>query len=386
MKILWLASWYPSEQSPLNGDFIQRHAKAAALFNDVYVIYVEKDKTGKLTKSVKEVFSRHGKLSELVVYYFVNKAWAVFSKLASNYAYRRCYKKAIKDYIHEFGKPDLVHVHVAMKAGIAAVWVKSAYNIPFVVTEHWTGYLPEAKPSILNKPVFFRAATKKIFRNAIGVSAVSKYLAKHLRRFGKQEPVVIPNVVDTEKFVHTKELIADPYRFVHISGLDYQKDPETLFSAFAIASEKQKNIRLDVFGPFNERIVEMVKSSGLENHVFLHGEVAQAILAENLRTANALVLPSRFETFGCVIIEANACGVPVIVSDIPVLHEIVQEGLNGNFVKPGDAAQLAETILAYCHNTQGFDREKIAASASSAFSYQQIGAKFDNWYRAVIKM
>lgn len=383
MKILWLASWYPSELSPFNGDFIQRHAAAAALYNDIDVIYAERDEKGVETGSVKKKFTETGKLREQVIYYFIKNRIPVFSKILSSRVYRREMKKAIRQYIAEHGKPDLVHVHVAMKAGLAALWMKSAFGIPYVVTEHWTGYLPEAKPSLTNQSVFYRAATRKILRGAVAVSAVSQYLAEHLKNFTPKPPVVIPNVVDTTRFNYLARA-ENNCRFVHISGLDYQKDPETLFQAIRIAAKQQKNIRLDVFGNRDDSIRSLVRSMALEDHVTLHGEVSQQLLAQSLRSATALILPSRYETFGCVIIEANASGLPVIVSDLPVLHEIVQDGVNGSFVQPGNAEQLAAAILVYCRQETGFDREKIAATTASRFDYRCIGAAFDNWYRSVI--
>lgn len=75
---------------------------------------------------------------------------------------------------------------------------------------------------------------------------------------------------------------------------------------------------------------------------FLYEEMSQESLVKFLQPATALILVSSYETFGCVLIEANACGVPVIVSDIPVFHETVKQEVNGVFTKLNDSNHLGK--------------------------------------------
>ncbi len=70
-KILWLASWYPNILSPYDGDFIQRQARAAALFQRLTVIYIKKDEKGIVTKDLKIVSSSENNLTEIIVFYHV---------------------------------------------------------------------------------------------------------------------------------------------------------------------------------------------------------------------------------------------------------------------------------------------------------------------------
>ena len=73
------------------------------------------------------------------------------------------YKKAIKKYIEKFGQPDCLHVHVAWKAGMVAMWVKRKYNIPYVITEHWGIYNDVVKDNYSSKPGYFKKIIKKNF-------------------------------------------------------------------------------------------------------------------------------------------------------------------------------------------------------------------------------
>ncbi|HXL58429.1 MAG TPA: glycosyltransferase, partial [Chitinophagaceae bacterium] len=139
IKALWLTSWYPNKLDKMNGDFIQRHARAAALFCKVDVIHLEPDKHNILTQKIEVSAQTNGNLSETIVLYKLSKN--IFTgKLFSFIRYVLLFKKYVQRYIALHGKPDIVHVHVPMKAGIVAWWLKRSHHIPYVVTEHWTIY------------------------------------------------------------------------------------------------------------------------------------------------------------------------------------------------------------------------------------------------------
>jgi hypothetical protein len=84
-KILWLCSWYPGKTEPFNGDFIQRHARAAALYNDIYVIHVTGDSSGK-TENTEEEINKSGSLTENIIYY--KRSLSLLGKLMSHFPAR----------------------------------------------------------------------------------------------------------------------------------------------------------------------------------------------------------------------------------------------------------------------------------------------------------
>ncbi|MBL0146735.1 MAG: hypothetical protein IPP48_14395 [Chitinophagaceae bacterium] len=67
--VLVLPSWYPNKTSPYDGDFIQRHVKAIALYCKQYVIYVVKDEEGKITKDTKTEIYKDDNITEVIIYY-----------------------------------------------------------------------------------------------------------------------------------------------------------------------------------------------------------------------------------------------------------------------------------------------------------------------------
>lgn len=384
MKILWLASWYPNKCSPFNGDFIKRHAEAVSLFEEVQVICVTRDSTGAVTKDVLTEEAAQDKLTEAIIYYYSPKYPFFFDKLFSERKYRQLYKQAVKNYIQKNGKPDLVHVHVAMKAGAIALWIKRTMAIPFVVSEHWSGFLDEARERFDQLPFYFRSLWKKTMRKAAGCSTVSHYLGSAVqRRFPFIETSVIPNVVNTAIF-YPAEGEKKGLKFIHISGLDELKNPKEIIEAFRIVWDKYPDAVLEVFGSTNKEIIQFSDSLQLAGKVKFHEEVPQQLLAAELNQSVALILYSSYETFGCVLIEANACGVPVIVSDIPVFHENIQESVNGFFVKPHDPATLAEKMIWAIENRPLIDSRAVAAMTGSKFSYRKVGEQSSNWYKEIL--
>ncbi|MBK8141573.1 MAG: hypothetical protein IPK57_11530 [Chitinophagaceae bacterium] len=92
-KILWLCSWYPAKTEPFNGDFIQRHARAAALYNDIYVIHVAGDETGNNKKPGEEIHQSEG-LTEQIIYYQKSTSffWQAIIAFSLVKVIQSCYK------------------------------------------------------------------------------------------------------------------------------------------------------------------------------------------------------------------------------------------------------------------------------------------------------
>jgi len=387
-KVLWLCSWYPDKTEPYNGDFVKRHAEAAADFCDLHVIHVVRDKEGVVTRSVKTEETRQVNFTETVIYYYVPVTGIrLFEKFLSHQWYEKLYRRTVKDYIQKNGLPALVHVHMGMKAGITALWIENKYKVPYVVSEHWSGFLDNAKEQFSATPKRFRKSWSTVINNAAAVSAVSQTLAKGLQQnFPGLQPFVIPNVVDTRIFFPGHEKVSNPApRFVHISGMQELKNPRLILQAFKQVLQSNPGARLDMIGKKDEYLISLAEESGFADAVVFYDEMPQSELAKFIRQSAALILFSSYETFGCVIIEANACGVPVIVSDIPVFHETVKYGINGYFAKAGDADSLAEIMMKAVAQKENLSPEQIAKATAEKYSYPVIGKKIADWYQQILQ-
>ncbi len=386
MRVTWLVSWYPSRLAPFNGDFTRRHAEAVTRYADVEVIYVEKDEKGLITKNVHEENIETGRLKEKIIYYHIKKSGLpLLDRWRSARKYRRLYHAALTQRFSQTDPPDLLHVHVGMKAGLAARRAAAVWNIPYVVTEHWSGFLPGVKDRFEKLPFYIRKGWRRVMRDAAGASAVSVVLKNALQRyFPNQQYRVIGNVVDGRIFHPLQGATREPL-LLHISGLDHNKQPALILQAFYLVLQQLPMARLEIYGGQHRNLEQFCHSLGIAEQVQFFEEVPQALLAQRLQHSAGLVLYSLYETFGCVVIESNAAGVPVVVSDIPAMRELVTDGVNGYFAGINSPELLATKMTALLKEPEQFQSEAISAAAAARFGYNTIGQQFMDWYQNVLK-
>jgi glycosyltransferase involved in cell wall biosynthesis len=386
-NILWLPSWYPNKLSPFEGDFIQRHAIAASLFNSITVIFIKKDQKGIVTKSIKQEKNTTGNLTEIIIYYSSFKTGiSLLDRLLSKRKYNYLYKEAIKKNIEDKGKPALVHIHVALNIIRQAFWLKKKYQIPLIITEHWSGYLPEAKVNINNYSSLYIKGLNQLFTKANHITVVSAVLGEAIKhRLGINNYTVIPNVVDIDIFFPIVKKSIAITTFIHASSLDDNKNPPAIIEAFSIVKTQGYTFKLIIYGPSSESVKELVNIKKLQNEVTFKNEVPQHLLAKDMQQADALILYSKYETFGCVVIEANACGIPAILSSLPVFKEYIIENKTGIFANPNDCKNLADKIISFIQQKDSFSPSEISNYTKGKFSYQIVGKQFDELYRSLIK-
>jgi glycosyltransferase involved in cell wall biosynthesis len=379
MKVLWLCSWYPSLIDPFDGDFIQRHAYAAAMFNDVYVIHVAPDERGQTTNNVREEIRKKERLTECIVYF--KKNTSLFGKAYGFLKWRGLFKKAITDYIRKNGKPEVVHVHVPMRAGLLALWLKRKHHIPYIVSEHWTIYQPGSTNGFRTRNPLFKLLTRRIVKKSSALITVSKDLGEKINgQVCHKNFLVIPNVAD-ETLYYFQPDRPRPFVFIHVSNMSYQKNVPSIVKSFDTVHDEFPNSQLVLVGPLEETIVDLVKQTHLlERSIFLRGEIPYSEVANAVREANALVLFSHFENLPCVIIESLCCGRPVITTPVGGIQEIINER-NGLFVNVNDDISLVSAMKKMMMDYSSFNLKDISEEARSNFSYPVVGKLFDKIYR-----
>lgn len=383
-NIVWLASWYPTEVDPLTGDFIMRHAQALSLYRPVHVIHVKKSEGHIKSKIVETADSQYPNLTQAIQYYHVPRLGGIeraYSYLYSLYLYYRLVKK----YTKAMGKPQLLHVHVLLRCGLVALYYKWVHNIPYAITEQYAGYMPAAKGRMKGITMLNRLPLKLILKNAAVFLPVSQALANALQQTFKLPPVkVVYNVVNTGVFtVAANPPQLQPPVFLHISTLTVQKNIDDMLKGFSLLKQQYKNnFMLRIVGPHNAYYRLLAVTLGLQENIEWISETSQSNLAALMHNATALVLYSHFETFGCVNIEAMACGLPVIVSDIPVFREYLTEKVTAFFAPPANPAALAQTL----HSFIQLPRQNSAAIALHAqqFNYHTTGEKIISAYQQFI--
>lgn len=383
-KILWLTSWYPNKLQPFNGDFIQRHACAASLYKPVHVIYVIKDENEQQTSDVTVERNTSGNLSEVIAYY---KPFSIgikpLDKLFSLAKYIRIYRQLIRAFIAEHGLPAVVHVHVAMWAGVLANWIKKKYDINYLVTEHWSGYNAISHDNFYKKDFIFKRHAIRVLKNAMMLLPVSRQLGQLIST--SIIPVtfeVVSNVVDTGCFSYSSTAITNRFRFVHVSTMDCNKNPLKILQVFSSLLAYKPNCELVMVGPASNELKHNAEKLGLNDFVQWKGEVQHHEVAVEMQHSSAMVMFSRYENQPCVILEALCCGLPVIATAVGGIPEIVDPS-NGILIAPGDEHALLNAIIQMMDRYQDYNRFEISIKATALYNYKTIGKKMADLYDAV---
>jgi glycosyltransferase involved in cell wall biosynthesis len=378
MHVVVFPGWYPNKTDRLSGDFIQRHIQAISQSCRVTVIIPVKDRSIEKAFSTKSV---EGNLTELYFYYPSSSSIELLDNLLSfiryNYLCIRWARGVIKR-----ENVTLCHLYVLQKNYFIGPALQLLYKIPFVVSEQSTLYVDGGyeKFNGLKKKIW-----KYVFEKAASYHAVSRFLANNIKnKLGlNKEGVIIPNVVDSSLFYYDHKLTNPQTTFVHVSNMVQQKNVEGMLKAFAEVKKTSPHFILHLVGPLPERIRALIERLDLSWHVTTWGEKSYQEVAEMMRQGDVFVFFTRYETFGCVIIEANACGLPVIISDLEVTRELVTDNFNGLFVESEDITGLAAKILSTMHNPQKFDPLAISLQTRNKYNYQQVSKQFVAWYNSV---
>jgi D-inositol-3-phosphate glycosyltransferase len=255
---------------------------------------------------------------------------------------------------------DLVHAHYWL-SGVAGLSLRDAWSVPLVQMFHTLGRLKNsvARAPAETEPALRLAEEGRIIRDADRVVAGNVVERDHLVWYygaSAERIAVIPCGVDTEMFrplpqpvaKDLLELSPEPL-LLYVGRLQPIKGLETLLEAM---TRLRPEVRLLIVGgdqdePENEhgqRLRACVAELGLERRVQFLGAQRQERLRLFYAAADATVMPSYYESFGMVALEAMACGSPVVASRVGGLTTTVRDGVTGYLVPEGDPIALAERL------------------------------------------
>lgn len=375
LQILWLASWYPNRNDPFDGDFIQRHARAAARFHDIHVIWVGEAPAG--SDGYREEETAEGLTEERV--YFRAPAGPL-SRLQRYLAWRRRYRRAAADYFARKGRPQLVHVHVPWKAGLVARWIKSKFGLPYLVSEHWGIY--DRTTTGFRPPHRMREGIRKVLQDSEALVAVSHYLGGGLLELAPEKPLhLLPNVVDTSLF--HPDAKAEVFTFVHVSNMVPLKNVAGILAAFRRFLEGREHlpVRLLLIGNRDGAYPELAENMGFPTGtVQFLGELPYEEVGAVVRRCHCLVLFSERETFSCVTAEALCAGLAVVANNTGALPELV-DAASGILVPPGDVDALVVAMEAAFRAPGTYATPGFAGKAAARFGPDAVGRQFDLLYR-----
>ena len=250
-----------------------------------------------------------------------------------------------------------------------------------VVVEHLT---MSAYQGMVKRDSWIRPLARQLYRRADAVVAVSQAAADDLQQqLGLDDnrvdviynPVVGPRLLEAAALPPEHPWLVDKAMpvFLGVGRLTPQKDFTTLLRAFALVNKQQPS-RLILFGEGECRreLKTRIQQLGLEQNVSLAGFVANPYA--EMQHADCLVLSSRWEALPTVIIEALACGCPVVSTDCPSgPREILEAGKHGPLVPPESPSQLAEAMLHVLNNPP---ERRLLQQRGSFFSVSRAAAQY----------
>lgn len=377
-NILFISSWYPNESDPTLGIFVQRHAQAAGLYNNVFVLFV-RSVDGIKKPSVQ--LSENGNIQELIIEYPKVKlpvpGLSSFVKLRK---FKHFYNQGLNLLKKKGFTPDLVHCNVMNPVGIIALEWKKKYKIPYVITEHWTGYLDTDNRYVEEKKL--QLFLPKVAKHADRILPVSTDLEKALIQHGLGEDhEVIRNVVNTKSFVLDRK---ENQQFLVIADLENkQKNISGIVRSFSKFHKTNSNINLTIAGGGEDEatIRQEIQDLKIEKHIHLIGRVDAKELSKQLNQSHALVLFSNYENLPCVIVESFACGTPVISTNVGGIKEILNEE-RGILIQADNEDELVNAFSLALDKK--WNAKKLQQYAENNFSFPEIGKRFDDIYKAVL--
>jgi len=381
--VLWLPSWYPNEFEPYNGDFVQRHAIATAEYCKITVFHFIQ--LGPHTTNENTFHKKHenGNLIEyLIAPSFKPTGNKIFDKLNYNLKFYRSAKTILINHFKQHGLPKIVHVHVPIKAGNLAIWIKRKYGVNYILSEHSSHYLINSTDSYFKKSIFYKTQVKRVFKHAELVTNVSQFVGEILKKtFSLKRVFTIHNTVNTDEF-NFQVKRQQNFTYIHVSSLKKQKNIIGLLNAFENLNKVRQDWNLILVGPSSDELETMISAKGLIQRVTLHGEVSYEEVASIMKNSHVFVLFSNHENFPCVIIEALCCGLPIISSNVAGIKEAVNEE-NGILIKPMKEDDLLTALLKIRSNYSHYNLKKISDDAIQKYNYKAIGKQFFNLYSLV---
>jgi L-malate glycosyltransferase len=286
---------------------------------------------------------------------------------------------------------DLLHVHYAIPHSVSALLAKmmaAPKRLPFITTLHGTDI------TLVGHDRSYLPITRFSIEQSDGVTAISNYLREEtIREFEVKRPIeVIPNFVNCDLYTRVADASlrakwapnGEPI-LMHLSNFRPVKRITDAVEIFALVRAKiPAKLVMIGDGPDRGAAEYIVRKKRLSKDVFFLGKQDQ--VNEKLGVADLFLLPSDTESFGLAALEAMACEVPVLATNVGGLPEVVTHGVDGFLFEPRDvetAAKYALDILTRADHGREMGR-MARANAKSRYCANDIIPQYEAYYKKVL--
>ncbi len=355
------------------GNFVQAHAEAAALYNEVTVLYLCKDPA--VVRFEIEKSTEKG----VVIYrvYYPTSG----NRVIMRYKALRFAIAALK--IKE-GSFDIVQLNMVWNEGWQAVFMKKKFKLPFVITDNWTGYHPDQRGKL---PWHIKKYMRWVANESALLMPVTEHLEKAMRNLGfKPKSVIIPNTVAVETFPMAKP-DNTKVRFLHVSHLDEaHKNISGILQVWKVFSDKHPDVILNIGGDGAwQEMQNKAQNLGINpESIHCFGPQNREGVARLMHESHCLVLFSNYENLPLVMVEAMACGLSIIATSVGGIAEHISHHPHHCLIKRKDENALLAAFEKTKNDYLQVDRNTIRNYAVEKFSLNAVGKAFDEAYKRVL--
>lgn len=393
LRVLTLARNYPNRALPQLGLWTQRLVQGAARFAEIKVIspvpYAPPlPSQGRLAyyTQFRRVMPQawHDTVEVIYPRMLTGPGYSMHSFEAAGYALATM--PAVRRLRSRFTF-DIIHAHFGYPDGVVACLLGRRYDVPVVITEQapWLPWLQQY-------PLVRRQAVWAARTCAVHI-AVSQSLRQSIEAVTGQSGrvTVIPNAVDGDLFQLETVRERVPGQILFVGAVRYCKGVDVLLNAMGELRTSHPEAHLVLAGaPFYagyrreaERLQMLARDLGLDNCVSVLGGKSPAEIATLMSESAVLALPSRAETFGAVLIEALACGTPVVATRSGGPEEIVTPAV-GHIVPVEDSSALAAALADVLDHPGRYDRPALRRHALQRYGLPVVAAQLLDAYTAAL--
>lgn len=299
--------------------------------------------------------------------------------------YLALFFKEFDDYIKNNGKPDVVHAHNFLYAGCIAKELKQRYGLPFILTEHSSSFARGSVPTSIDKDL------TEVCNQANALTCVSSAFSTVLNKRLNFAFDVFHNIVDNSFFsLKLNDNKNKNFTFLNVASLDANKNQRLLLLVFA-EQFKNQSIQLKIIGdgPLMTELITLSEKLGISPQVEFLGRLPRNEVRNQMLNAHCFVLPSNYETFGVVLIEALASGLPLIATKCGGPEDIVNQS-NGILVDTENQEQLGDAMQAmvqdyYKNSLKAFNPQNLRNESLEKFGEQAFVTNAINYYKQAIE-
>jgi glycosyltransferase involved in cell wall biosynthesis len=369
MKILFLTPWYPDTQNPNHGIFIRDQAVALKKKHDVQLISAKIDYSSFSFFSFSISRNHFNGVEEYHI--LIKRSVPVVNQFV--FFLITTWKTLL---IARKFSPDLIHGNIGYPGAFWSWIIGKRVGKPYLVTEHTSRFTNNFRSWI------HKSLTIQFLKRADTVVSVSNHSADEVFSFIGKRPIVIPNIINFERFKITTAPNNVAWQLGFLGGLNTNtKGLDTLLNALE-GITKEFVLHIGGAGLLLEEYKATARRLGIDHKCIFYGFVSHDKVPEFMNRLHFFVSASRFESFGMVIVEAMACGLPIVATNSGGPSDFIVE-TNGYLVQKEAPGELQKAIENMMENYITFDPVLIREYVLKRYSEECVIQQLNKVYASI---